>query len=178
MIIIISGASHTGKIMLAQRLLCKYNYPYLSIDLLKMGLIRSGNTQLTPYDDSCLEQYLWPIIREMIKTAIENHQNLIVEGAYVPFNWKTAFTKDYLDNISYYCIIMSENYITEHFEDIKKYANIIEQRLNDSQFTMEQALHENTYFLRMCKENNCNFVLIKDVYTTHIDFLEKQMIKI
>ena len=40
MIILITGASHTGKTVLAQKLLEKYQYPYLSIDILKMGLIR------------------------------------------------------------------------------------------------------------------------------------------
>lgn len=83
MVILIAGTSHTGKTLLAQRLLEKYHYPYLSLDLLKMGLIRSGNTHLTPEDDQELGIYLWPIAREMIKTAIENRQNLIVEG--VPF---------------------------------------------------------------------------------------------
>lgn len=77
MIVLITGASHTGKTALAQSLLEKYKYPYLSIDHLKMGLIRSGYTKLTPEDDDELEHYLWPVIREMIKTAIENHQNLI-----------------------------------------------------------------------------------------------------
>lgn len=83
MIILIAGASHTGKTLLAQRLLEKYGYPYLSIDHLKMGLIRSGYTSLTP--ESCdreLTDYLWPVVREIIKTAIENRQNLIVEGCY------------------------------------------------------------------------------------------------
>ncbi|MDY2989817.1 MAG: adenylate kinase, partial [Oscillospiraceae bacterium] len=51
MIILITGASHTGKTILAQQLLEKYQYPYLSIDILKMGLIRSGYTNLTPEDD-------------------------------------------------------------------------------------------------------------------------------
>ena len=80
MIILITGASHTGKTVLAQKLLEKYKYPYLSIDHLKMGLIRSGYTKLTPEDDDKLTEYLWPVVREMIKTAIENGQNLIVEG--------------------------------------------------------------------------------------------------
>ena len=48
MIFLIAGASHTGKTLLAQKLLEKYKYPYLSLGLLKMGLIRSGNTALTP----------------------------------------------------------------------------------------------------------------------------------
>ena len=52
-----------------------------------MGLIRSGNTNLTPErDDNDLIAYLWPIVREIIKTNIENKQNLIVEGCYIPFD--------------------------------------------------------------------------------------------
>ena len=78
MIFLITGASHTGKTLLAQRMLEKNKYPSFSIDHLKMGLIRSGNTSLTPLDDDALTEYLWPIVREMIKTAIENRQNLIV----------------------------------------------------------------------------------------------------
>lgn len=97
MIVLIAGASHTGKTLLAQRLLEKYKYPYLSIDHLKMGLIRSGNTELTPLsNDSELTEYLWPIVREMIKTAIENGQNLIIEGCYIPFDWKKDFSVDHL----------------------------------------------------------------------------------
>ena len=107
MVIIITGASHTGKTVLAQKMLEKFKYPYLSIDHLKMGLIRSGNTALTPLsDDTLLTEYLWPIVREMIKTAIENEQNLIVEGCYVPFDWAEDFEAEYLEKIKYYCLIM------------------------------------------------------------------------
>jgi len=38
MIVLITGASHTGKTVLAQKLLEKYKYPYLSIDHLKEEL--------------------------------------------------------------------------------------------------------------------------------------------
>ena len=117
MIVLIAGASHTGKTALAQRLLEKYKYPYLSIDHLKMGLIRSGNTALTPMDDEKLEEYLWPIVREMIKTAIENGQNLIVEGCYIPFDWQKDFDAEYLKNVKYYCLILSESYINARFDD-------------------------------------------------------------
>ena len=132
MIILLTGASHTGKTALAQRLLEKYKYPYLSIDHLKMGLIRSGNTGLTPMsDDRDLIAYLWPIVREIVKTAVENKQNLIVEGCYIPFDWKKDFASTYLKNIQYYCLVMSERYIRGHFSDIKKYANTIESRLEE-----------------------------------------------
>ena len=43
MIILITGASRVGKTILAQKMLEKYKYPYLSLDHLKMGLIRSGS---------------------------------------------------------------------------------------------------------------------------------------
>ena len=88
MIILITGASHTGKTMLAHRMIEKYKYTCLSIDHLKMGLIRSGNTFLTAEDDNELIGYLWPITREIIKTSIENKQNIIVEVCYIPFDWR------------------------------------------------------------------------------------------
>ena len=171
MIILITGASHTGKTALAQKLLEKYKYPYLSIDHLKMGLIRSGNTELTPLsDDSALTEYLWPIVREMIKTAIENKQNLIVEGCYIPFTWQEDFDKEYLDHIKYYCLVMSENYIRNHFDDIKKYANVIENRLVDEWCTIESLLADNTEVLSLAQKHNVNYVFIDDEYKIDIDF--------
>ena len=170
MIILITGTSHVGKTALAQKLLEKYKYPYLSIDHLKMGLIRSGNTDLTPMsDDEKLTEYLWPIVREMIKTAIENKQNLIVEGCYIPFDWAKDFENDYLDNIKYYCLIMSENYIKNHFSDIKKYANTIENRLDDELCTMENVLSGNSEMLNLAQQHNVNYILIDDKYEIDID---------
>lgn len=164
MIILITGASHTGKTALAQRMLQKYQYPYLSIDHLKMGLIRSGNTELTPMDDCKLCEYLWPIVREMIKTAIENKQNLIVEGCYIPFDWSGDFERDYLEHIKFYCLIMSEKYIRNHFDDIKKYANIIENRLDDDWCTLESTLEDNAKMLSLAQKHNVNYILIDDKY--------------
>lgn len=170
-IILITGASHTGKTVIAQKLLERYKYPYFSIDYLKMGLIRSGYTELTPEDDNELEAYMWPVIREMIKTAIENKQNLVVEGGYIPFNWEKDFEKEYLDNIRYYCLVMSENYIKSHFDNIKRYASIIEKRLDDDWCTMENVLEDNAQFLALAKKHNVNIVFIDDRYEIDIDLL-------
>lgn len=169
MIVLITGASHVGKTALAQKLLARYSYPYLSIDHLKMGLIRSGNTKLTPMDDEKLTAYLWPIVREMIKTAIENKQNLVVEGCYVPFDWQKDFEQDYLDHIRYYCLVMSEKYITNHFADIKKYANVIESRLDDDWCTPETVLADNAQVLELAQKHNVNYLLIDDTYEVDID---------
>lgn len=169
MIILITGASHTGKTVLAQKLLEKYKYPYLSIDHLKMGLIRSGYTKLTPEDDTELEDYLWPVVREIIKTAIENRQNLIVEGCYIPFDWPKDFGKEYLEHIKYYCLVMSKDYINKYFSNIKKYANMIENRIDDGWCTMENVLEENRQFLELAQKYNANYVLIDDKYEMDID---------
>ena len=170
MIVLITGASHTGKTALAQKLLEKYKYPYLSIDHLKMGLIRSGNTKLTPMsDDKDLTAYLWPIVREMIKTAIENKQNLIVEGCYIPFDWQNEFDSEYLESIKYFCLVMSEKYIRNHFNNIKKYANAIENRLDDEWCTMESVLEDNAEILKLAKVHNANYILIDDKYEINID---------
>lgn len=129
-----------------------------------MGLIRSGNTALTPLSsDDELTAYLWPIVREMIKTAVENKQNMIVEGCYIPFDWAKDFDESYLKNISHYCLVMSENYIKNHFDNIVKYADIIEARLCDG-YTVEEALSDNAKVLKLAKKHGLNIVLIDDEY--------------
>lgn len=164
MIFLIMGPSHSGKTLLAQKLLEKYHYPYLSIDHLKMGLIRSKQTHLTVEDDNLLTVYLWPIVREMIKIAIENNQNLIVEGVYIPFNWQKDFEKKYLEQIEHCCLILSQNYIKHHFDNIKKYANVIEQRLDDSSLSLKGVLKDNAQFLEQAKKHCLNYVLIDEDY--------------
>ena len=165
MVILITGASHTGKTLFAQKLLEKYKYPYLSIDHLKMGLIRSGNSELTPLSkDAELTAYLWPIVCEIIKTAIENKQNLIVEGCYFPFDWQNSFENEYLKDIICYCLVMTENYISNHFDDILKYADIIEKRLGDD-FDTESAVKDNLYYLSFAQNSNTKLILIDNEYS-------------
>ena len=171
MIILITGASHTGKTVLAQRMLEKYKYPYLSIDHLKMGLIRSGNTDLTTEDDEDLVGYLWPIVREMIKTAIENRQNLIVEGCYIPFNWRQDFDEQYLQSIRFICLAMSGEYIDSHFDDIKAYSSKIESRLDDSCYTLEELKKDNRQIIDGYHRTGEQITLIKDNYEETISTL-------
>lgn len=169
MIVLITGASHTGKTALAQRLLEKYKIPYFSIDHLKMGLIRSGRTVLTPEDDDALMNYLWPIVREMIKTVVENGQSLIIEGCYIPFDWQQDFESKYLEHIRYYCLAMGRDYIINHYSDIKGCSNVIEKRLDDDSCTMETLLRDNVRFLELAQEHNVNYVLIDDKYEINIE---------
>ena len=169
MIVLIAGITHTGKTLLAQKLLEKYKFPYLSIDLLKMGLIRSNQTTISVTDDEKLTPYIWGIIKEIIKTAIENEQNLIVEGCYIPFDWAKEFNKEYLLKIKYFCLIMSKDYIQKHFSDICANENIIEQRLIRGDFTQENLIKENEKNLKMCKAYSLNYIFIDKEYKIDIE---------
>lgn len=168
MIVLISGSSHTGKTALAQRLMEKYKIPYMSIDHLKMGLIRSGQTSLTPEDDKELVPYLWNIVKEIIKTAIENKQSLIIEGCYIPFDWRKDLTEEYLPHIRHYCLIMTRAYIESHFDDISANANVIEDRLDDSWLNEENLIEDNEYNLAMCRKHGCDTIIISDKYDVDI----------
>ena len=171
MIFLIAGASHTGKTALAQRLLEKYGYPYLSIDHLKMGLIRSGYTSLTPEsDDGALTDLLWPIVREIVKTAIENDQNLVVEGCYIPFDWEKSFEAEYRRHIRYRCLVMSEGYIRSHYEEIKKFASVIENRGDDADCTMDSLLSDNRQVMAMCRKFGAEMLLIDREYLVDMDW--------
>ncbi len=170
MILLITGASHTGKTALAQKLLEKYKYPYLSIDHLKMGLIRSGYTELTPVsDDKALTAYLWPVVREMVKTAIENEQNLVVEGCYIPFDWAGDFEPEYLKQIRFYCLVMSDGYIAAHFDDIRKFASVIEDRGEDEDCTIETVRRDNARMLEQCVRHSAAYILIDETYQVDIE---------
>lgn len=160
MVILITGASHTGKTLLAQKLLERYHYPYLSADHLKMGLIRSKLTDLTPYDDDELTFFLWGILKEIVKTAIENKQNLIVEGCYIPFDWKNSFDAAYLSQIRYICLVMSDAYIERHFAEITGYENVIESRIPDPDLNIEAVKADNRYYLQGCCSAGLDYVLI------------------
>jgi 2-phosphoglycerate kinase len=105
----------------------------------------------------------------MVKTAIENNQNLIVEGCYIPFDWQKDFNTEYLQNIRYYCLIMSEEYIRSHFADIKKFANAIENRMDDEWCTIESVLADNEEMLALAQKHNANYILIQDKYEIDID---------
>lgn len=169
MVVLINGASCTGKTNLAQQLMEKYKIPYLSIDHIKMGLIRSGNTSLTPYDDEKLQPYLWNIIKEIIKTVIENNQNIIIEGAYIPFDYKKDFADKYLDKIKYICLAMTENYINKNYNLITNNADIIENRGAAFSIDKDFLINENKKYIENCRKYNLPVKLIDDTYLINVD---------
>ena len=103
------------------------------------------------------------------QTQLSIYDAVSFEGGYIPFDWKKDFTEEYLDNIKFYCLVMSENYIKNYFDNIKKYASALENRIDDDWCTMESVLEDNVQFLELAKKHNANYVLIDDKYEINID---------
>lgn len=170
MVILITGATHTGKTHLAQKLMERRHIPYLSQDHLKMGLIRSGYTSLTPEDaDETLTAYLWPVTREIVKTAVENGQNLIIEGCYIPFAWKRDFSGEYLRELRFLCLCFSDEYIDAHYADILRYEGCIENRQDDGYCTVELLKKENRRFREGCAAEGLPYILVERDYEQRIE---------
>lgn len=159
MVILIGGSSHVGKTLVAQRLLEKYRYQCVSLDHLKMAFIRSGRTQLTVNDDYKMRYWLWPFVAEMVKTAIENHQNLIIEGCYIPGEWAQSFDETYLKDIRCAFIVMSERYMRTYPETLGQYANVIEHRIADH-IDLERLIMCSKNFMDDCLKSHTRYIEI------------------
>lgn len=163
MIIIITGSSHVGKTVLSQKLMERIHFPYLSLDHLKMAFIRLKMTDLTVEDDFEMRSFLWPFAAEIIKTAIENEQNLIVEGCYVPDNWKEFFSTDYLRSIRIIYIVMSETYIRQHLNEIASFADVIERRKEDF-IDQNRLIACSREFKEYCVQEKLPYLEIDEVF--------------
>lgn len=171
--ILLSGPSHTGKTLWAGRLAQARGALCLSIDHLKMGLIRSGLCLLSPEDpDGALTAFLWPVVREMVKTAVENHQDLVVEGCYIPYDWKSDFPPAYLAHIKALWLVFSPEYIHTQFDQIKVRANAAERRLENSCPSLSSLLADNGEALAQCRAHGCPCLLINCRYPETLSELE------
>ncbi|MBR5177609.1 MAG: adenylate kinase [Lachnospiraceae bacterium] len=173
MIILIGGSSHVGKTFLAQKLLEKLHYPYLSLDHLKMMFIRGRLTDLTVEDDYEMRYFLWPYAAELIKTAIENEQNMIVEGCYIPSEWREQFTEEYLKDIKCFFITMSEDYLRNNFDSVKSNGSVIENRMEE-EVDLERLINCSKEFKKEAEENNIPVIDITDHYDIN-EIIEKAL---
>lgn len=176
MIILISGNGYMGKTFMAQNLLEKYKVPYLSIDHLKMGIYRGySNCGFTPMDNTeVIGDKLWPIVKGIIMTNIENNQNLIIEGCYILPHYLKEFEKRYASNIISVFLGFSTSYIQENFKSqILQYRSIIEDRgelstKDISEYTIRDYVKKNDEFREECLKFGENFFEITCNYEEEI----------
>ena len=171
MIYLIGGSSHVGKTFFSQKLMEDIKVPYVSLDHIKMMFIRSGLTKLTVEDDYEMRYFLWPYMAEYIKTCVENEQNLIVEGCYIPENYRDAFTEEYLKNIRSVYIVMSEDYIRNHVDDLIDKASVIECRIAD-EVDIERLIMCSKEFKELGTANNIPVLEIDKTFDEEAIFKE------
>ncbi|TMV50673.1 2-phosphoglycerate kinase [Paenibacillus mesophilus] len=181
MVILISGNSCTGKTLMSQKLLEKYHIPYLSIDHLKMGLYR-GDTGcgFTPLDSTeLIGEKLWPIIKGIIMTNIENKQNIIIEGCYILPHYIKDFEATYSEQIISVFLGFSQNYIeTNYISNIVKHRNAIEDRGYPEEGIITDYVNEHDVFRKKCLDNGVDYFEIDKNYEDEImnvyDFIETE----
>ncbi|AHV96976.1 hypothetical protein [Paenibacillus sabinae] len=181
MIILLSGNSCTGKTLMSQRLLEKYHIPYLSIDHLKMGLFRGDrNCGFTPLDSTeVISEKLWPIIKGIILTSIENEQNLIIEGCYLLPQYVKEIENAYNGNIITVFLGFSTKYINENFINITKFRNAIENRAYPEERTIDEFINEHVECRTKCLEHGMMYFEIDQDYEEEInkvyDYIDLKM---
>ncbi|GAB6931111.1 hypothetical protein JCM10914A_50940 [Paenibacillus sp. JCM 10914] len=171
MIILISGVSSVGKTNMAQQLLEKYHVPYLSIDHLKMGLYRADKRcEFTPLDSNeHISHRLWPILKGIIMTNIENEQHLIIEGCYVMPHQIAEFEKDYSERIISVFLGFSSRYVEQNFHTrIVKYRNVIEQRQSLEETQVPEYIQEHADFRDKCLRAGVAYFEIDNDYDSEI----------
>lgn len=171
MIYLIGGSSHVGKTLFSQKLMEDIKVSYLSLDHIKMMFIRSGLTTLTPDDDYEMRYFLWPYVAEYIKTCIENKQSLILEGCYIPENFRDAFDESYLKDIKAVYIVMSEDYIRNHVDDLIDKASVIEKRIKD-EVDVERLIMCSKEFKELGMANNIPVLEIDKTFDEEAIFKE------
>lgn len=176
MVILVGGVGYAGKTFMAQQLLEKYKYPYLSVDHLKMGIYRSDdNCGFTPYDSTeHIGEKLWGILKGMIMTNIENKQNLIIEGCYILPQRVRELEPEYLKYIISFYLGFSESYIRKYFDSrIINNMRVIEARGYDNTDTAEDYILENRKQKELCVKYNAKYFEINEDYLSEIDLVYK-----
>jgi len=172
MVILISGASCTGKTNLAKKVMEHHNVNYYSIDHLKMGLYRGNpNCGFTPTDSNeHVGRILWPVLRGIIMTAVENKQDLIVEGAYIFPEYLIDMDSLYLDEIHPVFICFSKEYVEHNYESgIIKYRHVAEERAYEEDWAPEVFIKDHELLRGKCEKLGTKCFQIKSDYELEME---------
>ena len=107
----------------------------------------------------------------MVKTAVENEQNLIVEGCYIPFDWRQDFDEQYLTQIRFVCLAMTAEYIENHFDEIISHESEVETRLVEADCTIAGLTADNESYIEGFQNAGEHVVIIDDDYEGTIEAL-------
>ncbi len=152
MIVFLGGESCTGKTRLAQTLLEHYSIPYLSLDHLKMGWIRAGQASFqADSPDETIAAALWPIVKGIAQTAIENRQHLTMEGCYLLPSLMDEFRQQFPSQTLCFAIGFSAGYIQNHLDSgILANRCVIEYRKFPEERSAEEMIRQHRHWKTQC----------------------------
>lgn len=181
MLLFIGGAARTGKGMLARRLLSECTVPFLSLDVLKMGLARGVPEYAIDPDSGAVQvaERLWPLVREMSSSLLRDNVDYVFEGELLPKNierLRNAYPTHVRACFLGYCTISS----SQKLHDIRTHAghpndwpqeyvdadllNIIRREIAFSQYVRAECLK---YHMRYF-ETSSNFMQAQDDVVAYI----------
>jgi putative acetyltransferase len=132
-----------------------------------MGLIRGSqycDFKVTDSDYDITVK-LWPIVKGIVMTAIENNQHLIVEGCYIPTNCPESFETKYSKEIISFFIGFSEHYLSNNFESgIIDHLRTIENKVLDDYIQPENFKKMHAQVKASCVENHATYFEIDNDY--------------
>ena len=171
MVILIGAESLTGKTLMAQKLLETYKIPYMSVDHLKMGLYRANiNCGFEPADSNdIIEKHLWPILKGIAETNIENNQSIIIEGCYIYPNRIKEFLDEYINQIIPVFMGFSKQYLEGNFTSrVLKFKSSIELRDIPEERPLEWFIEAHEKWKMLCKESNIQYFEINNDYENDV----------
>lgn len=165
MVVLIGGSSHVGKTMIARKLVEKYGWECICLDYLKNAFQKAEIAGFENLDDVGMRHRMWPFVAQIIKGALSSGRNLILEGCYIPAEWKESFSSEQLEDIRAVFIIMSESYIRKHMDEIESFSDVVEKRENDF-LDEERLVRCSADFKADCLGNETFYIEIEDEYDT------------
>ncbi len=175
MVILIGGTGSSGKTKLANTLMGSLGIPYFSVDHLMMGIFRSdADCGFTPMSSvSIINRRLWPIIREMIKTNIENNHSAIFEGFQILPQNLDDFSEEYQSQILPIFLCFSPGYLENRYDQITKYRSVIETRSDVDDISRIKIV--NYEVIDRCLASSKKFYSIKNDYESEISDIVKEI---
>jgi putative acetyltransferase len=170
-VFLIGGVGGTGKTLLASKLMRVLHIPYVSIDHLMMGMVRSDpDCHFSPLDSGeTIGRHMWPFLKAVIQTNIENNHSIILEGFQLQPEWVTDFTEEYQKHIIPVFIGFSEQYLRSNLvSNIRKHRHVVERRENEA-LNIESLITQHLRLKSECVKHQVTHFEIDESYESSME---------
>jgi len=192
MIILISGASHTGKTMLAKRLCERYQIPYKNIEYIKQHMLLSADSDGINVGNALesnkyvLSENVWFIVENIVRDGLEKGEGMVLDGNFLPPHRVRAL--DDVGVISMHLIFTPE-YIEKNYDVILKHrkeessihddGDILQIMSNEGilkesiskNISKEAMLAENNTLKNSCADEVVSYFMFQENHESEMDLV-------